>query len=163
MTRVLAILLLGLCLATPARAQTTPSPETMHAAQDLAALVSKDTVQQMTSAIFGQMWSSMEAQLSSKVDAATLAELRSEVERVVVKFASDAMKDAPTIYARHFTAAEMGDVLAFYKTPTGAKALREMPKVAAESAALMAPRMGPFQQELGTAVQAIMKKHGYDK
>lgn len=163
MKRLFGLALLGLCLAVPASAQNTPSPETMRAAQDLAALVSKDTVQQLTSAIFNQMWSTLEGQMSSKVDAATLAELRSEVERVVVKFASEAVKDAPTIYARHFTVAEMGDILAFYKTPTGAKALREMPKVAAESAALMAPRMAPFQQEIGASIQAIMKKHGYDK
>ena len=160
MKRLLTLVLLGLCLGMPARAQDA---DTLKAAQHLAALVSKDTVQQLTSAIFNQMLSNFEAQMSAKVDAATTAELRSEMERLVTKFATDAMKDTPTIYARHFTAAEMGHILAFYKTPTGAKALREMPKVAAESAALMGPRMGPFQQELGASIDAIMKKHGYGK
>ncbi len=160
MKRLFGLVLLGLCLTAPARAQDAA---TLRAAQDLAALVSKDTMQQITSAIFNQMWSSLEQQMGNKIDAATLGELRSEMERLTTKFAIDAMKDTPQIYARHFTAAEMGDILTFYKTPTGAKALREMPKVAAESAALMGPRMAPFQQELATSIGAIMKKHGYDK
>ncbi len=160
MKRLFGLVLVGLCLAAPARAQDAA---TLKAAQDLAAVVSKDTMHQITTAIFNQMWSSLEQQMATKVDTSTLSELRREMERMVTKFAIDAMKDAPQIYARHFTAAEMADILAFYKTPTGAKALLEMPKVAAESAALMGPRMAPFQQELATSIGAIMNKHGYDK
>ncbi len=158
MKRLLGLALLGIYFVIPAGAQDAA---TLRAAQDLAALVSADSVQQLTSGIFGPMWSNLEGQMREKVDAATLAELRSEFERLVAKFAGDALKDAPTIYARHFTAAEMEDIVAFYKTPTGAKALHEMPKIAAESIALMGPRMAPFQQEVTTSVEAVMKKHGY--
>ncbi|MBI3705535.1 MAG: DUF2059 domain-containing protein, partial [Rhizobiales bacterium] len=69
----------------------------------------------------------------------------------------------PAIYARHFTVAEMGELVAFYKTPTGAKALRELPKVTAESFAMIAPRMAPFKHEVAASVEAIMQKHGYKK
>jgi len=160
MKRLLVLALFAVSLAMPARAQDAA---TLKAAQELAALVSKDTMQQLTTTIFSQMWASLESQMDAKIDATTRAELRSEMERLVTKFAVDAMKDTPSIYARHFTAAEMGDILAFYKTPTGAKALVEMPRVAAESAALMGPRMGPFQQEIAASIGAVMKKHGYGK
>ena len=161
MRRLLGMILFGASLAMPVQAQEAPSPEALQAAQKLAAVISVDTMQQMTAAIFQQMWSGLEGQMADKNDTATLADLRSELERLVVKFAADAMKDAPAIYARHFTAAEMNDMLAFDRTPTGAKALREMPKVAGESAALMAPRMASFQQEISAKMEEIMKKHGY--
>jgi hypothetical protein len=38
------------------------------------------------------------------------------------------------IYDRHFTAEELDQLIAFYQTPLGAKLLREMPAIAAESA-----------------------------
>jgi hypothetical protein len=160
MKRVFAVALLGLCLALPARAQDA---DALRAAQNLAAIIGGDTTQQMSGALIAQMWGGLEAQLRDKVDAATLTELRDELARLLNKFVTEAMKDAPAIYARHFTAGEMNDLVAFYKTPTGTKALRELPKVTAESYALIAPRMGPFQQEVAASVQAVMKKHGYNE
>ena len=149
MTRVLAMLLLGLCLAVPARAQDAPSPEALRAAQNLAALVGGDTTQQMSGALVAQMWGGLEAQL------------RGELERLLTKFVGESLKEAPAIYARHFTVSEMNDLMAFYRTPTGAKALRELPKVTAETLALVVPRMASFQQEVAASVQAILQKHGY--
>lgn len=163
MKRLLGMVLFVACLALPAKAQDAPSPEALRAAQNLAAIVSGDTVQQMSSAMIAQVWGGLENQLGGKVDAATLTELRSEIERLMTKFVSEILKDAPAIYARHFTVAEMGDIVAFYKTPTGAKALREMPKVTAESYALIVPRTVPFQQEVAATVEAVMQKHGYKK
>jgi len=161
MTRVLALLLLGLCLVAPARAQDAPSPEALRAAQNLAALVGGDTTQQMSGALVAQMWGGLEAQLRGKVDTATLNELRGELERLLTKFVGESLKEAPAIYARHFTVSEMNDLMAFYRTPTGAKALRELPKVTAETLALVVPRMASFQQEVAASVQAILQKHGY--
>jgi len=159
MTRVLAMLLLGLCLAAPARAQDA---ETMRAAQNLASLVGGDSMQQVSGALINQIWGGLEAKLSGKVYAATLSELRGELERLLTKFMTDVMKDAPALYARHFTAAEMNDMIAFYKTPTGIKTLREMPKVSAEIFAMIAPRMAPFQQDVTATTVAVLKKHGYN-
>lgn len=154
----LAIALLAASLLGPACAQDA---ETLKAAQDLSAIMTGGTVEQMTNALVGQMWPGIEGQLGGKVDAATVTEMRGEIERLLNKFVTDSLKDTPTIYARHFTLSELRELVAFYKTPTGAKAIRELPKVTAESYALIVPRMGPFQREIGTALQAIMKKHGY--
>lgn len=163
MKRLLGMVLLVTCLALPAKAQESGSPEALRAAQNLAAVMTGDNVQQMSSALINQMWPGLENQLQGNVDAATLTEMRGELERLLTKFVSEAMKDAPAIYARHFTVAEMDDLMAFYKTPTGVKALRELPKVTAESYALIGPRMAPFQQEVATSIEAIMQKHGYKK
>ena len=163
MKRLLGMVLLVGCLASPAKAQEPVSPEALRAAQNLAAVMTGDNVQQMSSALINQMWPGLESQLQGKVDAPTLAEMRGELERLLTKFVSGAMQEAPAIYVRHFTVTEMGDLVAFYKTPTGVKALRELPKVTAETYALIAPRMAPFQQEVATSIEAIMQKHGYKK
>jgi hypothetical protein len=84
-------------------------------------------------------------------------------ETTLARFVADAMKDAPAIYARHFTAGELRDILAFYQTPSGKKALETMPKVTAESMAMVMPRVQSFQRELGDAVQGVLKKRGYPK
>ncbi len=161
MKRVLGIILLCGCLAMPVRAQDTASSETLRAAQELSAIMTGGTIQQMTSALIGQMWPGIESHLAGKVDAATLSEMRSEIEPLFSKFVNESLKDAPAIYARHFSAAELHELVAFYKSPTGAKTLRELPKITAESYDLIAPRMAPFQQEIAASMQAVMKKHGY--
>jgi len=163
MKRLLGMILLAACLALPAKAQEPASPEALRAAQNLAAVMTGDSVQQMSGALINQMWPGLENQLQGQVDAAALTEMRGELERLLTKFVGEAMKDAPAIYARHFTVTEMGELVAFYKTSTGAKTLRELPKVTAESYALIAPRMAPFQQEVAASVEAIMQKHGYKK
>jgi hypothetical protein len=52
----------------------------------------------------------------------------------------------------------MREIMAFYRTPTGAKTLKVFPQMTAEVMALIMPRMGAMQQELMTAIQAIMQK-----
>ena len=163
MTRLLAMAMLVCCLAMPgaARAQDTSSPEALAAARELSAIMTGNTMTEMTAALTAQIWPSIERAFGSKVDAATMMELRAEFEKTVGALAGDVMKDAPAVYARHFTAQELKDILAFYKSPTGAKALREMPKVLADVGVQMAPRMQAFQSDLNARLRAILQKHGY--
>ena len=122
-----------------------------------------DTVGQMSAAMTAQIWPAIERQLGPKVDAATLTELRGEFEQSLATFSKAAMADAPAVYARHFTAQELRALLAFYKSPVGAKALQTMPAVMAELGQEMAPRIQAFQAELHAKMEATLKKHGYDK
>jgi len=160
MTRLLGMILLAVCLALPARAQE-PSPDTLAAARELSAIMTGDTVTQMTGAMATQIWPAIEQQLGAKVDAATLAEIRTEFEHSLAAFTAEVMKDAPETYARHFSAQELRDMVAFYKSPSGAKALREMPKVMADVGSRMAPRMQALQEEMDGRMRAILQKHGY--
>ena len=160
MTRVLAMLLLALSLAAPVRAQE-PLPETLAAARDLSAIMTGDTIAQMTAAMAAQIWPAIAQQLGAKVDAATLTEMRAEFERTLSAFTGEIVKDAPEVYARHFSTQELRDMVAFYKSPSGAKALHEMPKVMADVGSRMAPRLQTLQSDLDQRMRAILQKHGY--
>ena len=162
MTRLvaLAILCSSLVLAS-ARAEDAPSPEALRAAQELSAMVSGDTINQMSAAMTAQIWPNIEGSLAAKIDAATLAELRAEFEKAVAVFANETMQMSPTVYVRNFTVQELHDIVAFYRTPTGAKALHTMPKVMSEVMAQMGPRVQAFQQDLNAKMVAILEKHGY--
>ena len=71
------------------------------------------------------------------------------------------MKDAPEVYARHFSTQELRDMVAFYKSPSGSKALHEMPKVMADVGARMGPRLQTLQSDLDQRMRAILQQHGY--
>ena len=114
--------------------------------------MSQDTIAQMSQAMTAQIWPKLQAEFGPKVDQATLAELRTEFENALSRFVNDAMKDAPAIYARYFTAQELHDLTGFYQTPTGQKALRTMPKVMADSFGAMLPKMENFQKEVQAAM-----------
>jgi hypothetical protein len=163
MKRLLGIVLLCGCLVAPVRAQDAGSPEALRAAQELAAIVSGGTIVQMSRALMAQLWPNIESQIGSKVDGATANELRAEFERALASFTAELMKEAPAIYAKYYSAAELHDLLAFYKSPTGKKSLRTMPTVLADVTALMLPRMDAFQRDLDVRITAVMQKHGYNK
>jgi uncharacterized protein len=57
------------------------------------------------------------------------------------------------IYADHFTEGEIGDVLAFYKTPTGTKFTREIPGIMGDS-------MRETTRIIQTRIPALLAKHG---
>ncbi len=162
MKRLFALAIVCTWLALPAaRAEDAPSPEALRAAQELSAMVSGDTIGQMSAAMTAQIWPNIEASHAAKIDAATLAELRTEFEHSIAAFAGETMKSAPAVYARNFSAQDLREIVAFYRTPTSAKALHTMPKVMGEVMAEMGPRVQAFQQDLNTKMVAILEKHGY--
>lgn len=139
------------------------SAEADQAAKALVDLVSGSMLSEIANKTTAQVWPPIETALrnqNSKIDAATLAELRSEFQRQIVDSVSDAMKDAPAIYERYFTAQEMRDLVAFYKTPTGAKTLQVMPAVMADMNGLILPRMQGLQERVNLAFLNILQKRG---
>jgi hypothetical protein len=58
------------------------------------------------------------------------------------------------LYAANFTEAELKEMTAFYKTPTGQKSLRAMPEVMQRSAMLGAQLAQGHEEELKTAMAA---------
>jgi len=163
MKRLLGIFLLCGCLTLPARAEDAVSPEALRTAQELAGVMNSDTIQQTSAALAAQMWPRIETEFGGRVDTATLDEMRGEFERSLTKFTSEMMQDTPEIYARYFSAQELRDMIAFYKSPTGVKSLHMMPQVMADVSNRMVPRMQVFQQDLITRIEAVMEKHGYKK
>ncbi len=161
MKRLGAILFLTGFLLVPARAQEAGSPEALRAAQELATMLTSDSLAQMSRTLTAQMWPHIEGQFGGKVDATTLGEMRTEFENSLASVSSEAMKDAPAIYARHFSAQELHDLLTFCRSPSGQKALKTMPTVMADVSQQMMPRMQTFQRELNARLEAVLHKHGY--
>ena|ERR1700760_1525088 len=161
MKRLLLAAAFAASLCLPVHAQDAGSPEALQAAQELSALITGDTVQQMSSGMISQMWPHIEAQFAGKVDPATVADMRTEFEHTLTSYTNEMMKDAPTIYARYFTAGELREMIAFYKSPTGMKALHTMPKVMTDVAGIMVPRMQSFQNDMNARLMAVLVKHGY--
>jgi hypothetical protein len=137
------------------------SPEALRAATDLMAIMSQEMIGQASEQMTGAFWPAVENSLKSKVDAATMSDLRTEFERQLGKFVSENMKDLPPIYTKYFSAQELHELAAFYRTATGAKALKMTPRVMGEYMMEMLPRMQDFQNEVAVSIQNVMKKHGY--
>jgi hypothetical protein len=141
-----------------------PTPETLQAAKDLAAVVSKATIADMASSMTASTWPQIEAATRRqipKIDDATLGEMRAEYEKVLTTTAIESMNDAPPLYARYFTAGEMNEIAAFYRTPAGAKALTVMPKVLADFVPTLLVRLKSIEGQFTASLDNILKKHGY--
>jgi hypothetical protein len=162
--RVLAVVLLLAGAGERARADDTPSPEALRAADELFTILSGDMMKQLTGQITNAFWPKVEQQArADKIDDATVAELREEFERIQLAFVDDAMKGAPPIYARHFTVEELHELTAFYRSPTGVKALHVLPQVMGEFTTLLVPRLQEVQQQTSEAFNKVLREHGYVK
>jgi len=148
-----------------ARAQgAPPSAEALQAAKELVTVVTKDTIKELAARVTAQVWPQIEQGLQAKQKIAPLqlAELRHEFERIQLEFATKVMEDAPAIYARYFTAAELRELLAFYGTPIGAKALQTMPQITAEALKLVMSRLPQLQADAMDAFTKVLKQRGFD-
>jgi hypothetical protein len=159
-------LVFTLCVgATPFRAtaQGEAQSEALKAANELMAVMSKDTVRQMVMGMTAQVWPTIEQTLRAKrsdIDQATLTELRSEFERIQMQYMTGVMSDAPALYARYFTAEELRDMLEFYKTPTGLKSLQVMPQLTAEVFKMVMSKMQGLQAQIMGAFEAALRQRG---
>ncbi len=66
------------------------------------------------------------------------------------------------IYASHFTEQELKELLAYYQSPIGQKALVEEPKVIEQSMAGAGAWGDSLSQEVMASMRAEMKKRGHD-
>ena len=131
--RIIAVAVLLPAQAIRRAPTTRLRPRRFRPRRTCSRILSPDMIAQLTAQITNAFWPVVEQKArADKIDDATIAELRREFERIQIAFVTEAMKDAPPIYARHFTVAELHELSAFYRTPIGAKALHEMPQVMGE-------------------------------
>jgi uncharacterized protein len=159
----------GMSSGIPAAAQqaAAPSPEAIGEAKKLITVMSPDMIKDMNTKIFAQIWPTMEQALRtqfSTLDAATADEIKAEIramlEKEVIAEVTTLMDTMPAVYARYLTAAEMRDIQAFYRTPSGAKALKVMPEIMGETMGNFGPRMQGMMQRINVAVIGTLQKHG---
>ena len=147
-----------------ARADDTPSPEALAAARQLFTIVSGDMLQQLTTQITGAFWPSVEQSArSEKIDDATIAELRKEFDRVELAFVTDALKQAPAIYARHLPLPSSMNYRRSTKRRSAPKRLHEMPQVMGEFTSTLVPRLKEVQRQASEAFDKILRERGYKK
>ena len=69
---------------------------------------------------------------------------------------------APSYYASHFTEQELRDLLAFYQSPLGQKALAEEPKVLDQTMIYAGSWADNLSGEIIQAMRIELKKRGHD-
>jgi uncharacterized protein len=173
MKRSLAMRILRILVATlfvivgtaqRAPADDAPSPEALQAASELMSIMSPDMVNQLIGQMLAAFWPPVEQRArADNIDPATVADMRKEIERITHAYVNDVMKEAPPIYAKHFTVAELHDITAFYRTPTGVKSLHELPKVMGEFSVQMMPHLQDLKVQIGEAINNVLHQHGYPK
>jgi hypothetical protein len=163
----IATALMGADLTTAlarSQAPTAPAHEAVEAARELLAMISKQMVTELVGQVTAQMWPSIESRLrayNANIDESALAELRKELERIQIDYMMNIVNEGPAIYARHFTAQELREVIAFYRTPTGAKLLQVTPKLTAEVMAMITPHMPDFYGRTIEAFAKVLRSRGY--
>jgi hypothetical protein len=111
-----------------------------------------------------QVWPVMEAAIRVKnpiIDPVTLNELRKEFEQLQTNSVRDVMLEGAPIYARYFSAAELRELIAFYKTPTGVKSLGVMPRASMEVLQTAGPRLQTLSDTVNRRFAAILQQRGY--
>jgi uncharacterized protein len=146
-----------------ARAEGPPSPETMQAAQALFTHLFAHGFVTLNAQAVETAWPGMESALRAQkpnIDAATLAELRREFERIRLARLSEIVKDLPAVYARYLTTEDMHALAAFYGSPTGAKMLQAMPKILPEAFAVVLPRMQSMTADTQESFLKLLRERG---
>ena len=164
MSHIMAALLalFAVAVAQPSAAQTPrPSPAALLLAKQLVEVKGVKKifdplvrgVVEKTRDMFMQtnfMW-------SKDLNEVTLIEEKKYAPRV-----SELLDTTAHIYATHFSEQELKDLLAFYKSPLGQKALVEEARVADESMAQAGAWGDNLAQEVMTSMREEMKKRGHD-
>jgi len=144
---------------------TPPSAEALAVARELVAIVSKETIRPMTTQMMAQIWPGIERKLRAKqpnITAEQVADLRGECDRIFFDYMTSLMDDAPALYARHFSAAELREVLAFQRSPVGQKSLREMPQLMGELFQIIMPKLQQAQGQLIDAFAKVARQKGFN-
>ena len=159
----------ALIASGPARsAEERPmlSPEAVAAAQDLFSVTFERAGVQINAQAVEHTWPSVEKALRARnpnLDAATLDSLKDEFERIRVAKMQAVMKDAHLIYARHLNPAEMREIAAFYRSPTGTKMLQAVPAVMGEIFALVLPAMPTIVSDTHEEFLRLARERGHIK
>jgi uncharacterized protein len=150
--------------AEPPNPQPSDAKEAVDVARELLKLMSHDLLARLVGQVTTQMWPAIESRLRAynrTIDEATLADLRKELERIQIDYMMNLVKDGPAIYARHFTAEELREVIAFYRTPTGRKLLERTPQLSAEVTAMITPHMPEFYGRTMEAFVKALRSRGF--
>ncbi|HZR60839.1 MAG TPA: DUF2059 domain-containing protein [Xanthobacteraceae bacterium] len=159
---LVALALIG--LARPAAAQTPaqpPSPAAILVAKQIVEL--KGARQLFTPLVRGVVEKVKDQFMQTNfMWAKDLNEVAASLEKGYAPRVDELVDMAARIYASHFTEAELKQLLAFYQTPVGRKAITEEPKALDESMASGGNWGDALADEVVVKIRDEMKKRGHD-
>ena len=162
MRRMIAAAAFALLFATgPAPAQTTPPADARAAAREL--VVASHAADQMKQVLplLMQQFRPIIVQGRPEVDKAF-----DVITPILLESLSNRLPEfidlIAAIYARNFTASELADVSAFYRTATGQKLLQKLPGVMQESLVTGQQFGQVLAADLQQRIVDEMKKRGYE-
>lgn len=166
LSRVLAALvalaLIG--LARPAAAQSpapNPSPGAILVAKQIVEL--KGARQLFTPLVRGVVEKVKDQFMQTNfMWAKDLNEVAASLEKDYAPRVDELVDMSARIYASHFTEAELKQLLAFYQSPVGRKAITEEPKALDESMASGGQWGENLSDEVVVRIRDEMKKRGHD-
>jgi hypothetical protein len=149
------------CASWSAAAQSADAGERLVAASELVSIsfgseVLKVFSDQVTEPLIEALHASR-----PELDERTIVELRNELSEMLPQRVQETIKDVPAIYARHFSAQELRDQLAFYRTPVGVKSLRELPRVSQEISDAVRASVPDMVGEVDASFREILRRRGY--
>jgi hypothetical protein len=154
------VLLVTLLIPGMASAQA-PSPEALAIARELiAASRAADHVQQMLPSIVKLMKPAIvqgRPQVEKDFDAFTPLLLESFKGRM-----DELIEEIVVVYTTNFTVAEMKDIIAFYRGPTGQKFLAKAPIIAQQSMAAGQKLGAQIGREIQLRMIEELKKKGHN-
>jgi len=156
---IAAALLASLLGVAPTRAQTPP-PEATSAAREL--IVAMKATDQFKAILPLIMQNLKPAIVQNRPD------VEKDFDAITPAMIDMAMSKLPAltelmaqVYARNFTTAELNDLMAFYKTPTGQKLLQSMPVITQQSLAAGQQFAQTIVTDLQKQIVEEMKKRGH--
>ena len=161
---IFAAAVLGAASAGPVLADDryAQDAEALAAARELVAETSADA---MVGDIVARTWPAMEPEIRRQLPdatAETLKGFRADYVRIVTGRTAELMAATPAIYARHYTAQELRELVAFYRSPVGRKSLAVMPAIIGDMVRISAERMPMVTAEINEAFRAKMRKKGVE-
>ena len=164
--RLLAFVMAVAAASPAAGAEHRASPEALATARELFSVTFDLAGTELNAQAVAHTWPSVENALRAKnpmLDAATLAGLRREFERIRLEKMRELMKDAPAVYARYLSEQEMRQVIEFYRTPAGTKLMLVVPSVMSEIFAIALPGMPGVINDTHEEFLRLARERGYIK
>ena len=156
----------SLCVVFPAPqagAQDKPSPEALQAATELVSIISDGMIWDLSTRITADSWPAVEAAIrvrNPNVSPEVLKDLRNEFDRLEYAYMGELVNAMPTLYALYFTPAELREITAFYRTPTGKKVMQTMPIVTAEFVRMVVPYLPNVAENVRQAFNEVLRRRG---
>lgn len=145
-----------------AQAPAAADPDAIAAAREL---IDTTLSGEIADRMVEQSWPPIEQMLNAipkRPTSEQISGLKAEYVAMMEKEMKDAMADSPSIYAKFFSAQELRDLLAFYKTETGRKTISVMPQLMGEIMQRTMQRMPAMMTRIKDGFTRVMKEKGVE-